>query len=62
MSKFKNNFDYEKGDDQIKYPKAFEQGDRSGDYSKNPYAIGSESYHDFNLGVKANNSRATRKK
>jgi hypothetical protein len=58
MNKFKNDYLYENdGNDYIEYPKAFEEGNRSGDYNKNPYAIGSGSYHDFNRGVKANNKR-----
>ncbi len=57
MNKFKNDYPYEKDDDRIEYPKAFEEGKRSGDYSKNPYAIGSGPYYDFDRGVKANNKR-----
>ena len=44
-------------DDYIEYPKAFEEGKQCGDYSKNPYAIGSGPYYDFDRGVKANNKR-----
>ena len=48
---------YGKKDEHIEYPKAYEEGVRLGDYSKNPYAIGSGSYYDFNRGVKTHNDK-----
>lgn len=53
---------YEEKDNYIEYPKAYEEGMRLGDYSKNPYAIGSGSYYDFNRGVTINNNSSQNKK
>ena len=47
---------YEEKDNYIKYPKAYHEGLLLGNYGKNPYAIGSGSYRDFNRGVKDNSN------
>jgi hypothetical protein len=47
---------YGNKDDFIEYPKAYHEGLLLGKYGKNPYAIGSGPYYDFNRGVKDNSN------